>query len=275
MEPNTGRPLQNFTWTSGDSLDQYIGRWSYLAARQFIAWLSLPGDLRWLDIGCGAGAVSLAVLQDANPGMVLGVDRSLGFIHFARQKMQDPRIRFLTGDAQAVPLRGQAFDAVVSGLVLNFIPQPEQAVREMARVVKPGGVVALYVWDYAGKMQMLRHFWNAAWALDPSSYPMDEGRRFPICDPQALADLFRGAGLREVRVIPLDIDTHFTDFDDYWNPFLGSQGPAPGYVMSLSDERRAALRERLREALPIALDGSIPLVARAWAVSGYSVGGVR
>jgi len=152
--------------------------------------------------------------------------------------------------------------------MLNFVPQPAQAVSEMARAAKPRGIVATYVWDYAGKLQFMRHFWNAVAALDPTAAAFDEGRRFPLCHPQALADLFRGAGLTSVETLPIDIWTEFKDFDDFWSPFLGGQGPAPGYVVSLSEERRIVLRERLRGALPIAIDGSIPLMARAWAARG-------
>jgi SAM-dependent methyltransferase len=190
-------------------------------------------------------------------------------VAFARERIRDERAQFEVGDAQALPVETGTYDAVVSGLVLNFVPQPRQAVAEMARAAKPKSVVAAYVWDYAGKMQMMRHFWNAAAALDPAARDLDEGRRFPICQPEPLRELFQNAGLREVEVRPIDIAADFRDFDDYWSPFLGGQGPAPGYAMSLSDERRAALRERIRAGLPFALDGSIPLVARAWAVRGF------
>jgi hypothetical protein len=138
----------------------------------------------------------------------------------------------------------------------------------MARVVRPGGIVGAYIWDYAGQMQFMRHFWNAAVALDPDALELDEGRRFPPCQPVPLAELFSRAGLSHVEVRAIDIATDFQDFDDYWSPFLGGQGPAPSYVMALSDERRAALRERIRAGLPAAPDGSISLVARAWAVRG-------
>jgi hypothetical protein len=141
-------------------------------------------------------------------------------------------------------------------------------VSEMKRAVRPGGIVALYIWDYAGKMQMMRHFWNAAAALDPTAQDLDEGRRFPICNPDGLSKLFQDAGLAEVETRPIDIATDFKDFDDYWSPFLGGQAPAPKYATSLSEEQRARLRERLYNSLPFALDGSIPLVARAWAVKG-------
>jgi hypothetical protein len=138
----------------------------------------------------------------------------------------------------------------------------------MARAAKSGGVVAAYVWDYAGRMQLMRHFWNAAIALDPAVQGLDQGRRFPICQPEPLRELFQNAGLRGVEVHAVDIATDFRDFDDYWLPFLGGQGPAPGYIMTLSDDQRVALRERIRAGLPFALDGSIPLAARAWAVRG-------
>ena len=160
---------------------------------------------------------------------------------------------------------------MVSGLVLNFLPEPQLAVAEMLRVARRNGTVAAYVWDYAGKMQLMRYFWDAAAALDPAAHDLDEGRRFPICLPSPLAKLFIDAGLQNVEVRGIDIATNFRDFDDYWSPFLGGQGPAPSYAMSLSEEGRDALRERIRSSLPIAQNGSIPLVARAWAVRGVSL----
>ncbi len=186
----------------------------------------------------------------------------------ARAHVADLRARFETGDAQDLAVPPASFDAAVSGLVLNFVPQPERMLAGMVRAVRPGGVVALYVWDYAGEMQLLHYFWEAAAALAPAASELDEGRRFPICQPQPLADLFRAAGLEQVETRAIDVPTVFRDFDDYWQPFLGGQGPAAGYALSLSDERRAALREHLRAALPAAVDGSIPLLARAWAARG-------
>ncbi|HEX9332059.1 MAG TPA: hypothetical protein VF896_09240, partial [Anaerolineales bacterium] len=141
-------------------------------------------------------------------------------------------------------------------------------IAEMRRAVRNGGMIALYVWDYAGKMQMMRHFWNAAIALDPTARDLDEGKRFPICNSDSLKKLFQNTGLFQVEVHPINISTDFKDFNDYWLPFLGGQGPAPGYAMSLSEERRARLRARIYNSLPFALDGSIPLTARAWAVRG-------
>jgi SAM-dependent methyltransferase len=256
------------TWASGAAYEPFVGRWSRLVAREFLAWVAVAPHSRWLDVGSGTGALSQTILDLAAPASVKGIDRSEGFIAYAREQVRDARTSFETGDAQSLPVETAAFDAAVSGLMLNFVPAPERAAAEMARAVRPGGVVAAYVWDYAGKMQLMRHFWNAAAALDPAAAGLDEGRRFPLCRPEPLASLFSGAGLEGVGVRPIDIATDFADFDDFWLPFLGGQGPAPSYTKSLSEERRAALRERLRAALPAALDGSIPLVARAWAVRG-------
>jgi SAM-dependent methyltransferase len=255
-------------WAAGDAYEPYVGRWSRLVAREFLSWLAIPPGKRWLDVGCGTGALSECILAKSAPTRLAGIDPSAGFLEHARSRMQDPRASFSVADARATGLGEAEFDTVVSGLVLNFVPQPEKAVTEMRRVVRPGGTIAAYVWDYGGMMQLMRHFWNAAAALDPAAAELDEGKRFPICASQPLQHLFETQGLTEVRTRAIDIVTHFRDFDDYWNPFLGGQGPAPGYAMSLPEERRARLRERLRESLPAATDGSIPLVARAWAVRG-------
>jgi hypothetical protein len=138
----------------------------------------------------------------------------------------------------------------------------------MRRAVRPGGAVALYVWDYAGEMQLIRRFWDAAIALDPAARDLDEARRFPICQPERLATLLQDAGLANVEPHTIDIPTTFKNFDDFWSPFLGGQGPAPTYCAALSEDRRAQLRERLRAMLSADADGRIHLVARAFAVRG-------
>jgi ubiquinone/menaquinone biosynthesis C-methylase UbiE len=260
----TQPPADN--WAVGAVYEPFVGRWSRLIAQQFLSALNVPPDGQWLDVGCGTGALTQTILKLAQPQSVMGIDRSEGFIGYARQQIVDARADFKVGDAQSLPLEDAAYDAAISGLVLNFVPQPIQMVREMARVTRLGGRVAIYVWDYADKMQFMRHFWNAAAALDPAAYDLDEGRRFPINHPEALAKLFLDVGLQKVEVKPIDIDTDFSNFDDYWSPFLGGQGPAPTYLMSLTEEKRAALRERLYMSLPFAINGSIPMVARAWAV---------
>ncbi len=255
-------------WASGDSYEAYVGRWSRLVAREFLTWLEVPAGGRWLDVGCGTGVLARVILERVSPSEVQGIDPSEGFIAHAREQVKDERAEFRVGDAQALPYEDERFDAAVAGLVLNFVPDAARAVGEMARVTRGSGVVGAYVWDYAGEMQLMRHFWDAAVATDPTARELDEGRRFPVCKPEPLEALFRGAGLGEVEVRAIDVPTVFRDFDDYWTPFLGGQAPAPGYAMSLSEGRRAALRERIRASLPIERDGSIRLTARAWAVRG-------
>jgi SAM-dependent methyltransferase len=238
------------TWASGVAYEPYMGRWSRLVAREFLAWLGIPPGASFLDIGCGTGVLSQTILEVASPQVVLGVDPSEGYLAFAREQIQDPHADFLLADAQALPVFLSAYDIVVSGLVLNFVPHPGQALREMVRVARRGGTVAGYVWDYAGQMQLIRSFWDAASALDPAACMLDEGQRFPLCQPEPLQQLFQTAGLGKGEVCSIDVSTTFRDFDDYWSPFLGGQGPAPGYAMSLSEERRVALREHLRATLP-------------------------
>lgn len=265
MDRNVASPV---AWASGDSYERYVGRWSRLVAQEFVRWLAIPDNKGWLDVGSGTGMLSRTILATANPRTLKGIDRSEHFVNFASRQVSHPNIEFRVGDAQDLPVESETYDVAVSGLVLNFVPQPHRMVAEMKRAVRKGGTVAFYVWDYAAKMQFMRHFWNAAAALDSAARELDEGRLSPICDPDRLKELFQNAGLSEIEARPIDISTDFKDFDDFWLPFLGGQGPAPSYTMSLSEEQRARLRERLYNSLPFALDGSIPLVARAWAVRG-------
>ena len=261
-------PPRADVWAAGEAYEPYVGRWSRLVARDFIDWLALPSGGHWLDLGCGTGALTQTIAARNEPATVTGLDPSDRFIAFARRQTQDRRIRFHTGDAQALPFPDMTFDAAVAGLVLNFVPNPAQAVAEMHRVLRAGGTGAAYVWDHAGEMQLIRYFWHAAVALDPAAQALDEARRFPLCDRERLLALFRDCGFDRTECRVLDVPTVFKDFDDYWSPFLGGQGPAPTYCSTLSDDRQAMLRERLRAALPIERDGSIRLIARAFAVRG-------
>jgi len=258
----------NDNWTAGNLYEGYMGRWSRPVAHEFIKWLAVPAGGQWLDVGCGTGALSQTILHLTEPASIKGIDRSEGFVEFAKEHVRDDRVRFDVGDAEVLTDDAESFDAVVSGLMLNFIPHPDRALAEMKRVAKVGGVVAVYVWDYAEGMQFIRHFFDAAIALDPKAAEHDEGPRFPICHPDALRQLFESTGLQNVEVRAIEVPTVFRDFDDYWNPFLAGVGPAPSYAMSLSEEHRSALRERIRARLPVKTDGSIPLSARVWAARG-------
>ncbi|MFM1817093.1 MAG: hypothetical protein RLZ98_3788 [Pseudomonadota bacterium] len=179
-----------------------------------------------------------------------------------------PVVGKFKGRATSIPLGNASVDVVVSGLVLNFVPDQHAALLEMARVTGKGGTIAAYVWDDSGKKELMRLFWDVASKLDADAAKLDEGVRFPLCRPEALAELFASAGLKEVEVAAIDIPTSFANFDDYWQPFLGGQGPAPAYAMSLDESARVRLRDHMHQRLPTEADGSISLTARAWAARG-------
>ncbi len=255
-------------WSSGSAYEAYVGRWSRRVAVEFLDWLAVPPGRRWLDLGCGTGALTDTILARHDPRSVVGGDPSAAFLDHARARVLDARATFQAGSADATGLADEAVDAVASGLVLNFVPDVVAALREVRRVRAPGGTAGADVWDYAEGMQFLRRFWDAATHLDPAARALDEGARFPIASPDRYRDAFVTAGLVEVETRAIDIPTVFASFDDLWTPFLGGTGPAPVYVASLADEPRAALRERYREGVGSEPDGSIRLTARAWAVKG-------
>jgi SAM-dependent methyltransferase len=255
-------------WADGAAYEAYVGRWSRLVARDFLRLLALPPGLRWLDVGCGTGALTATVLAESEPAQITGVDPAPGFLAHARDRVDDPRAAFEVGDARALPVADASVDVVVSGLALNFVPEPAQAVAEFARVLRPGGVAAAYVWDYAEGMAMMRHFWAAAEVLDPAVAELSDERRFPLCRPGALRALWTAAGFAAVAVRPVVVPTVFPDVAAYWTPFLGGQGAAPAYVASLAGPDRTALRDLLVSRLPVEADGSVRLTARAWAVHG-------
>ena len=258
-------------WESGDPYEQYVGRWSRRVALPFLDWLRVPAGRRWLDVGCGTGALSAAILERCSPSSVTAVEPSAGFREKAGRLLAG-RVRVRDGSATEIPLEDRCVDATVSGLVLNFVADQRAALAEMARVSVPGGAIAAYVWDYAGRMEMMRVFWDAAVELDAGAAALDEGARFPACNPAALADLFTRAGLQEVEVTDIEIAMHFASFEEFWRPFLGGQGPAPGYVTALDEAARTRLCGRVRDRLPTRADGSISLAARAWAVRGMVAG---
>jgi len=255
------------SWQFGDPYEYYMGRWSKLVASQFVDWLSPKTGSKWLDVGCGTGALSEAIITRHNPETVIAIDQSEGFVRAAQQRLGS-KASCKVGNAMSLPLDDASTDFSVSGLVLNFIPEPEKALAEMQRVTRKGGTVAVYIWDYAGKMEFLNRFWDVAVELNPGASELHEGRRFPDANAEQLMDAFNRVGFSKTETAPLEIATKFTDFDDYWRPFLGGQGPAPTYVSKLSDAERNRLREALAQTLPVEADGSISLTARAWAAKG-------
>ncbi len=234
--------------TAGEAYEPLTGRWSRIVAPRFLDWLDVSGNGRWLDVGCGTGALIQAVLDAEQPREVVGVDPSSAYIAYARRQIEDPRVRYEVGDARALPVASDQYDAVVSGLVINVLPAGGQlgAVREMLRAARRGGTVGAYVWDYAGGFAPRARFWEAATALDPAASEVDERSRYPICNAVQLERLFRSAGINAVEAGTVEIEAEFHGFDDYWTPFLAGYGPASRYLLELPQAQRETLREQLR-----------------------------
>ena len=255
-------------WAAGSTYEDFMGRWSRRLAPQFVSWLQVPRGAHWLDVGCGTGALADAICTHADPASVVGCDPAEPFVEFARKSTHDARVSFVAAGVGSLPRRREGYGSVASLFALNFFPDPEAAVHEMRSVAAPRGTVSACVWDYSDGMQFLRHFWDAAAAVDPAARQLDESNRFPLCRRDTLEALFRRGDLDDVRCEPIEIPTVFASFDDYWRPFLGGTGPAPSYVASRGADRRAILARRLEEMLRRGPDGAIALTARAWAVRG-------
>ena len=255
-------------FAASDAYERFMGRWSRRLAPRFAEFASVRDADSVLDVGSGTGALAGAIANAFPTAHVTGIDPSSAYVGAARERGSSNRVRFAAGNAQALEFPSERFDKTLSMLVMNFIPDPAAALREMIRVTRPDGIVAAAVWDYGDGMEMLRVFWDEAVALDPAIDARDE-RHMPLCRPGQLALLWRANGLDRVEEQGIVIELPFSSFDDYWTPFLGGQGPAGVYVASLSDAARAALAARLRERLMGSRpDGPFTLHARAWAVKG-------
>lgn len=251
-------------WSAGQSYEHYMGRWSRMVAAKYINWLNAPSKADWLEIGCGSGALTQTILVNASPHSILATDASDDFVAHARAATTDDRANFQTANAQKLPFEDASFDIVTSALVLNFVPDKIAALTEMHRVLRSGGTLSFYVWDYpGGGIGFIDAFWKAAAAVDPKAADLNEGLRFPFCTGAGLTEICTQAGLSPT-LTPLEITTCFKDFEDFWMPFTLGAGPAPGYCMSLPDDHRDALKIKLMEL--IGDNSPIDLTARAWAV---------
>lgn len=253
-------------WGNTEAYENYMGRWSKKVAPLFLQWLDAPKKKSWIDIGCGTGGLTELIANTCEPVSIIGVDMAEGFVAIARSRVKEAVFRVESADKLDLP--NDSVDYAVSALVLNFVPDAQAALNELARVVRPGGTVALYVWDYAGHMQIMRNFFDTAILFDARSAEFDDGINAPICRPTPLKNALASAGLANISVTALDIPTAFDNFDDYWNPFLGGVGSAPKYCVSLDESIRNKISAALQEKLPTGPDGEILLAARVWAVKG-------
>jgi len=256
-------------WESTDPYEYFMGRWSRIVAKDFLEWLTPETNKKWLDVGCGSGVLSDLISTGYKPTFLTAIDQSSKFIE-AMQRRLKKKMDCRVGDALNLPLGNSSVDITVSGLVLNFIPEQDTALAEMKRVTSPGGIVAAYVWDYSEKMDFLMTFWDTVVKLKPDVSDLHEAHRFPDCSAEGLMRLFERAGFNKIETVAIEIETKFLNFDDYWEPFLGGQGPAPSYLQSLDEEGRCAVKHLLNDSLPVQADGTIHLQARAWAIKGQS-----
>ena len=251
--------------TPAETYDRLVGRYSRELGRALIAAAGVQPGCRAVDVGCGPGALTTELLALLGAERVAAVDPSAPFVEACRQRL--PGVRVEIGSAEALPFEDDAFDYSLAQLVVNFMTDPPAGLREMRRVTRSGGTIAAAVWDYAGEMTLLRRFWDAAVALDPSAAERDEGLSMPFCSTGQLDHLLSAVGLAEVRgsaaIIPADYD----GFEDLWEPLERGVAPSGAYAASLSSARRAALKEEFRLRLGV---GNEPfqLTARAWVATG-------
>jgi ubiquinone/menaquinone biosynthesis C-methylase UbiE len=258
--------IQSISWNDGEAYERFMGKWSRIAGRIFLDWLALPAELKWLDVGCGTGAFTETIQAHWAAAEIVGIDPAAAHVAHGRAQVKSDGIRFEVADARSMPFESGSFDAAVSALVLNFIPDREKAVAEMRRVVRPGGMAAAYVWDFAGRSGTIPHL-NAALRqfanVDTSSALNAEST-----SQDKLKELFVAAGLADVETRPIDIIVTYKNFDDYWESNTGFTSPAGNTVRALSDEKREQLKQIVKSKLPVDKDGAISFMARVNAVRG-------
>jgi len=250
-----------------------MGRWSARLAPLFIRFAGVRHSQRILDVGCGTGVLSRALLSAASAIDVVGVDPVASYVSFAEKCAGGPRVQWQVAAAEALPFPDESFDAALSLLVLQDVADRQRATREMARVTHRGGTVAACQWDFQDGLPMLSLFWQAAEAVAPEAvvghrtdHPPSPGRRAGIAE---LAELWSGCGLGNVQVATLDLSMEFGSFADFWLPFLGGATPTSRLAVTIDRETRGALAQQLAGMIAdVQSDGSFVLPARAWAVAG-------
>ncbi|MEA2360915.1 MAG: hypothetical protein QOD71_60 [Thermoleophilaceae bacterium] len=252
--------------TSAETYDRHVGRYAADLGAALTAFAGVAPGMRALDVGCGPGALTAVLVERLGTAKVSAAEPSEPFAAACRARL--PGVEVVDAAAEALPFADGAFDATLSQLVVNFVPDAEAGVREMARVTRAGGIVASCVWDYAGEMTLLRAFWDAAREVDPAgAAAADEAVVMRWCGEGELGTLWEAAGLTQVRTAQLVVRAGYAGFDDLWAPFPTGVGPAGAYCASLGEDRRGALRSADRRRLGVG-DDPFELTARAWAVAG-------
>jgi len=250
---------------TGQAYDGFMGRYSRPLAVVFADQAGLPAGRTALDVGCGPGALTGVLVDRLGAGAVSAFDPSPPFV--AECAARHPGVDVREGRAEAIPFDDARFDAALAQLVLHFVSEPARAARELRRVLRPGGVAAACVWDFAEGMQMLRHFWDAALAIDP--HAPDEARTLRFGRPGEIAELLLSAGFDDIAETTLTVSARYQGFEELWAGFLAGVGPAGSFCMSLPQSERTALRAELFDRLG-APTGAFSLTATARCASGRS-----
>ncbi len=260
------------THQSGLTYERFMGRWSRPSGRLFVDWLKIPPHQRWLEVGCGTGAFTEVILSECAPTSIRAFDLSEQQIAYARMRIKDPRVALEVGNAQSIHAAASSFDVAVSALALNFMADQQKAVAEMTRVVRPGGDIAAYVWDFAGRRNITQHLSEAMAAVAPKlEQQARTAQQADTTRPEVLERLFRSAGLDAVETHSLDTIAEFDDIEDYWQSNTSLISPLSA-IGTANNELRGghidALKAKLKELLPSNRDGKIAFPVRAWAARG-------
>ena len=254
----------------GAAYEVFLGRWTRLLAPRLLDFAEFGPEGPLLDVGTGTGSLAFAMASRWPGRQVVGIDIAESYIEHARSRATRSLATFEVGDARALPFEGNTFSGTATQLVLNFVPDAKAAVSEMRRVTKPDGTVVAAVWDFRGGLVFQRLFWDTAAGIDPQA-GVARDRLFSgeLALPEGLPRLFSAAGLTDVRRDSITIRMNYGNFEDYWQPLLGGQGPVGTYVAALDD----SMRRRIKDAVRLAYcagdrDGERSLLAAAWAVRG-------
>jgi ubiquinone/menaquinone biosynthesis C-methylase UbiE len=252
-------------FNDGKAYERLMGRWSKVAGDKFLGWLDAPKNLRWIDVGCGNGAFTEVLIERSSPATVTGIDPSDGQLAYARRRPGTKMAQFRIGDAQSLPFPERSFDAASMALVISFVPDAVKAAKEMTRVVKPGGPVGTYMWDFIGRKTPLEPITVAMESLGmtlPSRPNVDASRR------EKMREIWQQAGLQAIDTNVIRISIVYSDFEDFWQSTSAPVGPSGKAISEMSPGMRDRLKARLREQVPVAADGRIAYEAVANAVKG-------
>jgi SAM-dependent methyltransferase len=261
------------SYTQPAAYDQFMGRWSAGLTSSFLRFADLRDGQHVLDVGCGTGSLSRAVVSFGPTARVTGLDPAPAYVAFARQAVPDARAQFQEGVAESLPFADRSFDAALALLVLQDFTEPRQAISEMARVTRAGGVVAACQWDFENGLPMLSLLWQAAEAVAPEAVAKQrqQNPRSRSANLGELYTLWRSCALSDISTATLDLPMYYPSFQDYWQPFLGGSTPTSAFASAVNAQTGGALARALRDRLSgVQPDGSFVLPARAWAIKGTS-----